>query len=414
MATTITSTLTNSRRIQYLNDYLRGGIRRRFYDFLAAPIDELSAAAGAANAMADLCKGGTVRITFLSDMAIGTTPLSEVQDITPQVLADAYTDVTVDMFGDAIQTSQKALIQHFTDYDSRHPEKVGLNMMEVVDFKAMEQALSGSLLHRYPATRALLDAGSTLDYARDTTFAGVAARLSHFNCPGWEGEDRPTSWAALTDHFVLNDIASTGNVVNVAQYQDGDMVLNNEVGRLQQFRIMASGYAKILFGAGADNGSAVATTLSSAVARLAKTLIVGATANLAAGQWLNLYSTEETANTFYPSNERVKVAGNYVVATNLTTVPIIGEGENGGVRFAHPAGTTVDNADSAHVIVFGGPKSLAKVYAPVIGEFGELVGPDQRGLANQWTHFAWKWYGGHGRPSENWLYRGEFSVSEEA
>ena len=70
MAVTQTSTLTNSRRIQYLNDYLRGGVRRRFYDSLAAPIDELSAAAGAANAMADLCKGGTVRITFLSDMAI--------------------------------------------------------------------------------------------------------------------------------------------------------------------------------------------------------------------------------------------------------------------------------------------------------------------------------------------------------
>jgi len=128
MAVTQTSTLTNSRRIQYLNDYMAGGLRRRFYDSIAAPISELSAAAGAANAMADLCKGGTVRLTFLSDMAIGTTPLSEVQDITPQVLDDAYTDVTVDMFGDAIQTAQKAAIQHFTDYDSRSPLAVGLNM----------------------------------------------------------------------------------------------------------------------------------------------------------------------------------------------------------------------------------------------------------------------------------------------
>ena len=128
MAVTQTSTLTNSRRIQYLNDYMAGAVRRRFYDVIAAPISELSAAAGAAQAMADLCKGGTVRLTFISDMGITTTPLSEVQDITPQILADAYTDVTVDMFGDAIQASQKALIQHFTDYDNRSPKKVGLNM----------------------------------------------------------------------------------------------------------------------------------------------------------------------------------------------------------------------------------------------------------------------------------------------
>lgn len=414
MTVTQTSTLTNSRRIQYLNDYMAGGIRRRFYDTIAAPISELSAAAGAAQAMADLCKGGTVRMTFLSDMAIGTTPLSEVQDITPQVLADAYTDVTVDMFGDAIQTSQKALIQHFTDYDSRSPQAVGLNMMEVVDFKAMEAALGGDLAYMYPSARSSLDAGSTLDYARDTRFAGVAARLSHFNCPGWEGENRPTSWAALTDHFVLNDIAQTGNVQNVALYQDKEMILNNEVGRLHQFRIVASGYAKILYGAGADNTSAVATTVATAVTRLAKTIVVGTTANLAAGGWLNVYSNEETGTTFYPSNERVKIASTYSLSDNGVTVPIVGEGENGGFRFAHAAGETVCNADSVHLIIFAGPKSLAKVYAPAIGEFGELVGPDVRGLANQWTHFAWKWYGGYGRPSENWLYRGEFSVSEEA
>ena len=386
MAVTQTSTLTNSRRIQYLNQYLAGGLRRRFYDSIAAPISESSAAAGAAQAMADLCKGGTVRISFLSDMAITTTSLSEVQDITPQVLADAYTDVTVDMFGDAVQTSQKALIQHFTDYDSRHPEKVGLNMMEMVDFKAMEAALGGSLVYR-AAARASLDAGTTAHRASDTIFAGVAASLSHFNCPGWEGEGKPTSWAALTDHFVLNDIASGGNVVNVAQYQDGDMVLNNEVGRLHQFRIVASGYAKILFGAGVDNSSASATTLSSAVARLAKTIVVGANTNLAVGDWANIWNAEETASTFYPDNERVKIA-----AISGTTLTIVGEGENGGLRWAHAAGKTVGNADSAHIITFAGPSSLAKVYAPVVGEFGELVGPKLQGLAEQWTSFAWKWY----------------------
>ena len=409
MTVTQVSTLSNSLKVQRTNDYQQGGMRRRLYDMLAQPISETSGAAGAAQAMADLTKGGTVRLTYISDMAVTTTPLSEVQDIVPQVLADAVVDVNVDMFGDGIQTSQKALIEHFTNYDSRSPRAVGLNMMELVDFKAMEAALGGALVQRN-GNRSDLDAGTTASRANETIFANVAGRLSHFNIPGWEGEAQAPSWGAITDHFVLNDIATGGNVVNVGIYQDKGIILNNEVGRLHNFRILASGWAKILYGAGADAHSTVATTLSAAAARLATTIVLGTTTNLAVGYWLNLYGTEETASTFYPDSERVKItslgAGNSIV--------IAGEGENGGLRFAHAAGTNATDADSAHIIMFGGPASLAKVYAPEIGEYGELVGPKQQGLAEQWTSYAWKWFGGYGRTAENLLYRAEVSVSEEA
>jgi len=295
MAVTQVSTLTNSLKIQRTNDYQQGGMRRRLYDMLAAPISETSGAAGAAQSMADLCKGGTVRLSFISDMAIGTTPLSEVQDIVPQVLDDAYKDITVDMYGDGIQTSQKALIEYFTNYDSRSPRAVGLNMMEVVDFKALEAALAGTLYYSY-AARASLDAGTTAHRASETVFANVAARLSHFNTPGWEGEGRPPSWVGITDHFVLNDIAAGGNVVNVANYQDGQMVLNNEVGRLHNFKIVASGWAKILYGAGVE-GHTLNTTLSAAADRLSTTVNLTSTTNLAAGYWLNI-GTPETSTTF--------------------------------------------------------------------------------------------------------------------
>ena len=408
MAVTITSTLTNSRKIQRTNDYQQAGLRRRLYDMIAQPISETSGAAGAAQGMADLCKGGTVRLTYLSDMDIGTVPMSEVQDIVPQVLDDASVDVTVYMWGDGIQTSQKALIQHFTNYRDVSPGKVGLNMMELVDFKALEAAMGGALVQRSQA-RNSLDAGTTTDRATEVIFANVAARLSHFNTPGWEGEGRPPSWVGITDHFVLNDIAQGGNVVNVANYQDGAMVLNNEVGRLHNFKIVASGWAKMLYGAGDDAHSTVATSLSSAATRLATTIVLATTSNLAVGYWLNI-GTEESSTTYYPTNERVKItslgAGNSIV--------IAGEGENGGLRFAHAAGTKCRDADSVHIIMFGGPKSLAKVYAPEIGEYGELVGPLKQGLAEQWASYAWKWYGGYGITSENWLYRAEVSVSEEA
>jgi hypothetical protein len=392
MTITQVSTLSSSLRIQYLNDYQQGAMRRRFYDIVASPIDGLSAAAGQAQSMADLCRGGTVRIAFLSDMAVTTTPLSEVSDITPQTLADAATDVTVDMFGDAIQTSQKALIQYFTNYGSSSPAKVGLNMMDLVDFKAMEAGLNGSLVHR-PALRGALAASTTTHYVSDGVFANVAARLSQFNCPGWEGEGKPTSWVALTDHFVLNDITrgAGGNtiVTNVATYQDKEMVLNNEIGRLHAFRIVPSGFAKILFGAGTVRTSTTlgATTLTTAAARLAKTIAIGSTTNLTVGTWLNILDAVESSSTFYPGNERVKV-----VSGSNTALVIVGEGPNGGLRFAHAAGAVINDYSSVHTVLFGGPTSLAKVWAPDIGEFGELVGPKKQGLADQWTSFAWKWF----------------------
>ena len=413
MTITQSSTLSNSLRIQYLNDYQQGAMRRRFYDQVAMPIDSLSAAAGQAQSMADLCKGGTVRIAFLSDMNVTTAPLSEISDITPQVLADASTDVTVDMFGDGIQTSQKALIQYFTNYGSSSPAKVGLNMMDTVEFKAGEAALNGSLVYRYVG-RATLSAATSAHYASDGVFADVAARLSQFSCPGWEGEGKPTSWSALMDHFVLNDIARGTNgtvLLNVAQYQDKEMVLNNEVGRLHSFRVVASGFAKTFFGAGvASSGHTVATSLGAAAARLARTINLVSTTNLDGGHWLNIQDGDETGSTFYPGNERVRV----VSYATTATVVIVGEGPNGGLRFSHAAGALCQDDDSVHTILFGGPQSLVKVWAPQIGEFGELVGPKTQGLADQWTSFAWKWFGGYGRVSENWLYRGEFAVSEEA
>lgn len=83
-----------------------------------------------------------------------------------------------------------------------------------------------------------------------------------------------------------------------------------------------------------------------------------------------------------------------------STVTIVGQGPNAGLRYAHASGAAVRNADSVHLVVFGGPSSLVKVYAPSVGEFGEIVGPKRDGLADQFWSLAWKWWGGYGRLAE--------------
>ena len=119
-------------------------------------------------------------------------------------------------------------------------------------------------------------------------------------------------------------------------------------------------------------------------------------------------AAEETANVFYPKNERIRRT------SGLTTLAFVGSGANGGIRFDHTTSETVHNADSVYPVAYGGPQSLVKVYASDVGEFGELVGPKKDGIVDQWTSLGWKFFGGYGRYAENTILRGEYSSSLDA
>jgi len=408
MAVTQTSTLSNARRIQYKPDYIRSGRRGRVYDQFATPISKDSPASAGAEAMAQLSQGGTVRVNYLSDMQIGTTSLSETSDIVPQTLVDAVIDVTVDMYGEAIQSSEKMLIENYTNLGREHIFKVGMNAMESIDNLSLEAGLQGSLLQRVAASRVLTDAGTAGHRLLDDTVWWLTARLAGFNVPQLMDPSIGGAWMALTDAFCIHDVSTAGDLVNVAQYQKGAILLNQELGKLGQFRFISTGKSKIFYGAGAENGTDVDTTLDGAVTALATTIVVAANTNMAVGMWLNITEAKETGNTFYPHNERVKIA-----AVSGTTITVTGQGDNGGLRFAHASGATVDQDDSVHTCLFGFPGSLVKVWAPSIGQYGDIV-IKQQGLANTWDSIAWKHWGGTGRTAEKLLYRWEGSVEEEA
>jgi len=55
-----------------------------------------------------------------------------------------------------------------------------------------------------------------------------------------------------------------------------------------------------------------------------------------------------------------------------------------------------------------------KAYDPMVGEFGEVVGPKKEGLLDQFVTLGWKWYGAYARPIENRIIRGEYSLSRDA
>jgi hypothetical protein len=120
--------------------------------------------------------------------------------------------------------------------------------------------------------------------------------------------------------------------------------------------------------------------------------------------------TEETGDTHYATNEEVVVDDSY---TSGTTIPVIGEGSNGGLRFDHASGAAVRNADNAYPAVFGG-RSLIKAYAPETGAYGVTVGPQESGILKQFRSLGWKGYFGYGLVAENYIARSEHSSSLQA
>jgi hypothetical protein len=282
--------------------------------------------------------------------------------------------------------------------------------MESLEILARDVATQGSLkFSDAKAARSALDAGCTSHRADDGLFTQVSTMLSTLKCPMFD-TDGQQAWVAIMHPAAFHDIREDGNIVSIAQYQQASIILNHELGSIGPFRIIGNAWAKVFGAAGADNDDVIATSFISTLSALDKTLKVSTTTHLdsSMNQWWTI-GTEETANTHYPKNERI-----WTVSYTTSVVTFVGEGANSGLRFDHPITDEARNADTVYPIVFGGPRSLAKVYQPSIGEFGMVVGPKVDGLAEQFVSLAYKFYGGYGRISENRLVRAEVTSSTDA
>lgn len=397
-----TVALSNSIRTQYVEEYIDAAMTERVYDQIAEAFPDNS----------EMIRGSSVQVEFLSDMEPGTTAISEIQDVNPQTLRDATASLTPTSRGEALQASELLLIQAFTNYGAARIRKIGKNAMESIDLLAQEAACQGSHIER-AAARASLDAGTTGHNADDAIFEKAWIRFLANKVPDFNEimSIGARTYMAIMAPAVYSDIIRTGNVQSIMQYQNAEILFNHELGAIAAFRLVVSPWAKVFYGAGADQGTDVVnTSLKSAANALAKTMTLSSSTHLDSGLgfWWSV-GTEETGNTFYPKNEHVKW-----VSTTTSVVTFIGEGPNGGFRFDHTTSDVARNADSVYTIVFGGPSSLAKVYAPDVGEFGMMVGPKRHGTLEQFDSVGWKFYGGYGILSDNRVLRAEVSVRSEA
>ena len=231
--------------------------------------------------------------------------------------------------------------------------------------------------------------------------------MQALKCPAFIDGAGSRSFLAIAHPDAFYDLFHSGNVLSAIQYGGlpGSILFNGEVGSIAGFKLLISPWAKVFGGVGNDaSASSDAYVLNANCAPLDKTIYVTTGTNCGCGRMLTL-GTGETSSTHYDTNERVR----WISGT--TACVIVGEGANGGVRFAHTTAEYVYNGDTVYPVAYGSPGSLVKVFASDVGEFGELVGPLSDGLAHQWQSLAWKWYGAYGRIAENRILRGEYSSS---
>ncbi len=403
MAVQQTSNLSNSIRTQFVADYEDRIYGQRLYDQLANPVGGISPE--------QAIQGTTVQVDYLSSMSIVSAVISETADMTPSILYDATASTSVTSRGAALQWAEKLDIQVYTDYAARRVVKLADNALESIELLAQAAATKGTFIER-AAARGSLNAGTASHRASDSVFRKLHGRMLGLKVPGFINDmGEANTWAAIMHPYAFHDISESGNVDAIGTYQDKGIHLNFELGQVGPFRLVVSPNAKTFFGAGAANATPTAGTFNSTTTPLATGFVC--TTDESAGMGINVPTTiglKETGNTHYPMNEQIMVTA----VSGATVSGLVGIGENGGLRYAHTNSDTIVNTDSVYTIVFGGPESLYKLYAPSVGEFGEVVGPKTSGLAEQFSSIAWKFYGGYGRLTENLLVRGEFSTSYEA
>lgn len=397
---TTTNPSTNAYRTKYAADYIEAiHGKRRVYDKYAV---------GVGDSQFNMEKNGWLASTYLfnfaSDMTPATSAISQTVDIVPQLLRDATSTITTTSRGDALQWAEAVDIKAYTNYGRARHLALGENMMESIDLLAQSAALTGGLVVR-SAARASLDAGTAADRFTDASIAKMGARVKALHAPTFANGKLMVT--VHTDAFY--DLIQGGNVVTIAQNIRPDILMKQELASWGDFSIDATAYAKVFGAAGADNASVVATTLSVAENALDTSIVVASASNIVAGAQLTI-GTEETGDTHYPTNEIVFVRSTY---TSGTTIPIIGEGANGGLRFDHGGGSAVRNADNVYPAVFGG-RSIIKAFANETGQYGEVVGPLEQGILKQFRSLGWKWYGGYGLVADNYIARGEYSSSLQA
>jgi len=346
-------------------------------------------------------RGSTFNFPIAESLGPNTATLDELADVTPALMKVNEAVLTLQEYGGAVEVTKLAVATSYADVYKQAAYLNGYNMAESIDLVARAVFGQGArvIYQNAKTSRLTLDGFNTAASRVSGTFLQKLAIFGR----GWKMPLYEDGTLCTVVHpFVHYDLQTDADIKLLAQYQQGDILFNGEVAYWGGLRIVVAPDAKGFWGSGANASSSSATTLNGAVAAGDTTMVVTAATNINVGNWITVADTLETGNTWYDTNEIL-----LVTATSGTTITVAafdpGPGSNGGFRYAHASGKTVNNNCAVFPITIVGPNSVTKVVSDFTGPYGESVvtGPFDR--LGRFLTFGWYLIAAYGRTRDAWI-----------
>lgn len=394
MAVTTTTVLSNSVQAKYQAEYILAAKMMLYYDQLSYNVEK-----------ANLIKGSSIKVPFYFDLPPNVTAVSQTSDITPRTISDKLFTVTPDLYGDAVQLSEKLRRTAFSNVEKVAATLVGRQAGKSVDYLARTAATQGTWVRYAGSATSRATCDATNDQLAYADFLTAASFLADMGAePASNGK-----YICVLGHPVLKDLLEDTVITAVGSYQKSEIILNGELGTVGGVKLVVTHWAKRFRGAGAANDS-INTTLSTAVVPGDTTASFTSDTSISVGDWLTIGAIE-SSTTEYPQTELVQV-----VSGSSSPYTIAGGGANGGFKFAHAAADAtndpVKDNDTVHAVCFYGKNSIGKVFSPDTGSMGKVLPPKTTGLLDQFESLPWKWFGGYARVAENRMLRTECATSK--
>ena len=362
-------------------------------------------------------RASSIAIPIYGELKPAVTAISQTADITPVTIYDSVVTVTPDMYGNAVQLSQKVQLISIPDVLRVAAEEVAMNAAESRDYLARSAAVAGTVVGfgGDATARASLSTAATSDGISLAKYFDAVSFLEGTRAPKIPGPG--AGFAAIMRKNTVLDTLMDSNIVLVAEYSPGQgpSLLNGEIGtHIAGVRIVESNNAKIFQGAGASASDFMSTTgygtLATAAAAGSTTLTLSASSKCDVGDYYTVGGQESTTAGEISHIETIRITG-----STGTTPTFIGGDPRGGLLFAHSSGETLYPNFGAYATLFMGADALLGCYTNEdgLGPDGIIYPPEQTGMLRQFTNVAWKGFWGFGRVSEGRLYRLEHVCSRQ-
>lgn len=355
-------------------------------------------------------RGQTRNFPIVESLQPNTAVLDELSDVSSAQMRANEVVITLQEYGGAVEVTKFVVATSYADVYEQAAYVNGYNVAESLDLVVRAVAGQGNRsIIINGKTRITLDGQATAASRLTASFVELLGIISRgMKMPFYQDG----AVCTVMHSFPLYDLLQDTSVRTMAQYQYPELLFNGEICYWGGVRMITGPTAKAFWGIGATATSSTVTTNSAAINIADTTITVASGTNLNNGNWVAIIDGSEAANTWYDTNElmRVTSGGTTTSLTGWFLDP--GPGDSGGARYAHPIGRTVNNNNSAYPIVILGPNSITKAYSDLTGPYGEttITGPFDK--LGRFLDFGWYLIAGFSRTRNAWLLRGEVGSSQ--